>query len=169
MRPSRDTYFMEMATLVARRSTCLRRSVGCVLVNERHHVLATGYNGVPSSIPHCNESSDKSNSVNGVINVLIGSNNEYPHACEGAKLPSGQGLDQCQAVHAEQNAMLQCRNVYEIHICYTTTLPCVTCMKLLMNTSCQRIVFGESYPHKEAVDDLAAKRGIELVFHAGTP
>ena len=55
VRPPRDTYFMKMAALVAERSTCLRRSVGCVLVNGRHHVLATGYNGVASGLPHCNE------------------------------------------------------------------------------------------------------------------
>lgn len=160
MRPDRDTYFMKMAALVASRSTCWRRSVGCVLVNERHHVLATGYNGVASGMPHCNEAT---------THYLDGTPRSYGNICQGADALSGQGLDQCQAIHAEQNAMLQCRNAYEIHTCYTTTLPCVTCMKLLMNTSCQRIVYGMSYPHKEVVEYLAAKQGIELVFHAGTP
>ena len=160
MRPDRDPYFMKMAALIASRSTCLRRSVGCVLVNERHHVLATGYNGVAAGLSHCNEPTEK---------FLDGTPKLYGNSCEGVKSPSGQGLDQCQAVHAEQNALLQCRNAYEIHTCYTTTLPCITCMKLLMNTSCQRIVFGMSYPHKEVVEDLASKRGIELVFHVGTP
>lgn len=160
MRPTRDDYFMKMAILVAERSTCLRRSVGCVLVNGRHHVLATGYNGVAAGMPHCNEPTER---------YLDGAPKLYGNACEGATLPSGQGLDKCQAIHAEQNALLQCHDAYTILTCYTTTLPCLTCMKLLMNTSCERIVYGMSYPHKAAVEALAKQRGIELIFHPGTP
>ena len=149
-RPSIDEYFMQMALLVASRSTCLRRAVGCVLVNDRKHVIATGYNGVAAGMPHCNEFDNQAS-------------DGYPWACEGAELPSGQGLDSCQAIHAEQNALLQCRNVFEIHTCYTTTLPCLTCVKLLMNTSCERIVYTKTYPHEDAVRAMCAKRGIELV------
>lgn len=164
-RPDIDTYFMRMATLVATRSTCLRRTVGCVLVNARSHVIATGYNGVAAGLPHCNKLIDKSSSVNGTINILIGANNKYPNACEGATLPSGEGLDKCQAIHAEQNALLQCRDVYEIFSCYTTTLPCITCAKLFLNTGCQRIVYGETYPHQAEVEKLMEARGIALIQH----
>ena len=48
-----DKYFLEIATIVAKRSTCLRRSVGCVLVDTQNHIVATGYNGVPKSFDHC--------------------------------------------------------------------------------------------------------------------
>jgi dCMP deaminase len=126
-----------MAQLVASRSTCLRRSVGCVLVNARGHVLATGYNGVAAGDPHCNFHDEFD--VTG-----------FPYACEGAHAKSGTALDACGAIHAEQNALLQCRDVFEIDTCYCTASPCVTCTKLLKNTSCRRIVFVEAYPHGDA-------------------
>ena len=74
----------------------------------------------------------------------------YPHACSGAFSPSGTNLDGCEAIHAEQNALLQCRDVREIHTCYCTASPCVTCTKLLLNTGCMRVVFLEEYPHPAA-------------------
>lgn len=61
-------------------------------------------------------------------------------------------LDGCQAIHAEQNALLQCRDVYAIHTAYVTASPCMTCVKLLLNTSCERIVYVEEYPHSAARD-----------------
>jgi len=93
-----------------------------VLVDKRAHVLATGYNGGVPGAPHC-------------IDV----------PCAGANLPSGQGLDLCEAIHAEQNALLQCYDVHTIATAYVTTAPCVTCTKLLLNTSCEMIVFRDSY------------------------
>lgn len=145
MRPTRDEWGLQLAQVTASRSTCLRRSVGCVLVDKRGHILATGYNGVAAGQKHCNEK---------VVNFVSGSKDLYTrthvHACPGAQSPSGTNLDGCQAIHAEQNALLQCRNVWEIHTCYVTASPCMTCVKLLLNTSCQRIVFAEEYPHTEA-------------------
>lgn len=127
-RPSINEYFMDMAKLVASRGTCCRRKVGAVLVDNRNHVLSTGYNGVASGLDHC----------------------EGDTKCSGANLPSGQGLDKCEAIHAEQNALLQCSDVYKIQTLYCTASPCVTCVKLLLNTSCWVIVFNEEYPHGEA-------------------
>ena len=123
-RPPIDDYFLAVAKLVSTRATCARRQVGCVLVDDKNHVLATGYNGVASGLPHC-------------IDV----------PCSGAHAPSGTGLDLCEAIHAEQNALLQCKNVYEIQTVYCTASPCITCIKLLLNTTCKRIVFIEEYPH----------------------
>ena len=136
-RVTKDEWAMQLAVVTASRATCLRRSVGCVLTNERGHVLATGYNGVASGLPHCKHH-DRFADVG------------FPHACPGAHAPSGQELDGCQAIHAEQNALLQCRDVYSIHTCYVTASPCITCVKLLMNTGCRRIVFCEEYPHIES-------------------
>lgn len=155
-RPDIDTYFMNMADLVATRSTCLRRAVGCVLINKRNHVIATGYNGVAAGMLHCNEPTEV---------YLDGAPKLYENACEGATLPSGEGLDKCQAIHAEQNALLQCCDVYEIYTCYTTTLPCVTCVKLLLNTSCQYIIYNSDYPHLAEVEKLLQARGITLIQH----
>lgn len=122
MRPDLDTYFISMAKLVSTRSTCARRKVGCILVDEHRHVLATGYNGVPASLEHC-----------------------IDEPCPGAKYSSGEGLEHCQAIHAEQNALLQCKDTQTIHTAYITTSPCWTCVKLLLNTSCSGIVFAEEY------------------------
>ena len=143
MRPSSNEYFSSMAQLVATRSTCLRRAVGCVLVNTRGHVLATGYNGVASGRPHCNQSENDQGE-------LV----KYLHSCEGAHAASGVNLDGCEAIHAEQNALLQCRDVHNIVACYVTVSPCLTCTKLLMNTSCRAIYFGEEYTHNEAARRL---------------
>jgi dCMP deaminase len=135
-RISADEYFLRMAALVATRGTCIRRQVGCVLVNHRKHVLATGFSGVAAGLPHCTD---------------------FP--CPGANLPSGTGLDKCHSIHSEQNSLLQCRDVYEIDTCYITHSPCIHCTKLLMNTSTKRIVFTEEYAHNTQSKELWAKTG----------
>ena len=140
MRLSRDAWALKLALLTAGRSTCLRRAVGCVLLNDKGHVLSTGYNGVAAGLPHCNNSTLTSTKTVAV----------YPNACSGAMAPSGTNLDGCQAIHAEQNALLQCRDVYAIHTAYVSVSPCMTCCKLLLNTSCQRIAYVGEYPHTEA-------------------
>lgn len=141
MRQSIDQYYVAMATLVSTRATCIRRSVGCVLVNKRMHVLSTGYNGRASGQKHCND-------AQGSDVLDVHGDARYPFACPGMdNVISGQSLDRCEAIHAEQNALLQCRDVQQIYICYVTHSPCITCTKLLMNTSCQRIVFNMQYAH----------------------
>jgi dCMP deaminase len=154
MRISRDAWAMGMAELTAQRTTCLRRAVGAVLLNDKGHVLSTGYNGVAAGMPHCNE-------VTGSVKVVMfGGDTKSPvfgNACPGAQSPSGTNLDGCHALHAEQNSLLQCRDVYAIHTAYVTTAPCITCTKLLMNTGCKRIVFKEGYPTSGA--ELWAKAG----------
>ena len=150
MRPNKDEWTLRLAAVVALRSTCLRRHVGCVLVNSRGHVLATGYNGVAAGLPHCNEEKMVDVCFGPEYKSLAGKKSgeriTHPNACAGATSPSGADLDSCQAIHAEQNALLQCRDVYEITSCYVTVAPCITCTKLLLNTSCQRIIYAEDYP-----------------------
>lgn len=126
-RLSRDARFMLTALVQATGATCARRKVGCVLVDARGKVLSTGYNGPASGEPHCIDC-----------------------PCLGAKMPSGTGLDSCEAIHAEANALLQCHEVQAIDTCYVTASPCVHCVKMLMNTSCRRVVFLDEYPHPEA-------------------
>lgn len=136
-RPDRDEYFLGMTMLVASRSTCARRRVGCVLVDVHGHVLASGYNGVARGEPHC-------------IDL----------PCEGAGSKSGEGLHLCQAIHAEQNALLQCTSPNSVHTLYNTASPCVMCMRLICNLpNLQRIVFHEEYPHVES-RELAKRRGL---------
>ena len=127
MRPSIEEYFLLMAYVVSSRGTCARRKVGCVLVSTDKKVLATGYNGVPSGFDHCTDT-----------------------PCQGAVFQSGLGLDKCEAIHAEQNALLQVSDTKNIDTAYCTTAPCIHCVKLLLNTGCQRIVFSEDYPHSDS-------------------
>jgi len=116
MRPPLATTMLGIAKLLARRATCSKLQVGCVLVDKAGRILATGYNGVPRGCPHC-------------IDV----------PCAGANAPAGADL--CEAVHAEQNALLQCKDVDKIDTCYVTYMPCMRCTKQLMNTSCRSIVY----------------------------
>lgn len=119
-RLTKDEYLMSLAILAAERSTCLKRRVGCVLSDKHGYVLASGYNGAPVGLQHCK-----------------------PDTCTQAE--AGHDLDVCRAVHAEQNALLQCRDANRIDTIYTTTYPCNYCLKLLINTSCNRIVFRDLY------------------------
>lgn len=151
MRISRDQWAMGLAKLTSARSTCLRRAVGCVLLNARGHVLATGYNGVAAGMPHCNEQTGTVLHADEPITEQSWTP-IYRHACAGHAAPSGQSLDACQAIHAEQNALLQCRDVAQIFSVYVTASPCMTCAKLLLNTGCQNIFYAEEYPHSAAKD-----------------
>jgi len=154
IRPNEYQWAIELALATAKRSTCCRRNVGCVLLNEKGHVLATGYNGVAAGKPHCNELQ---------VDVESDGKNEYvvdyyPNACPGAKAESGTKLDQCYAIHAEQNALLQCKDVHEIDKCFVTTSPCITCAKLLLNTSCKEIIFLDKYKDSDEVQEVWTPR-----------
>ncbi len=130
-RPSAGEYFMNMANLVATRSTCVRRQVGAVIVKDKR-VLSTGYNGAPKGSKHCDEL--------GCIRVEL-------------NVPSGTRHELCRGVHAEQNAVIQAAyfgvSVKDSTI-YTTTYPCSMCAKLLINAGIKEIVYYEGYP-----DDLS--------------
>jgi dCMP deaminase len=158
-RPSKDDTWLNVAMELSRQSTCLRRAVGCVLLDARGHVTSTGWNGVASKQPHCNE-------VTGWAHGAIGDMDVYDYACPGARSSSGTNLDACQAIHAEQNALLQCANVYDLSTCYVTHSPCVACTKLLMSTSCNRIVFLDRYAHDEVARKLWESMDRAWVQHA---
>jgi len=134
----RQWYFLKMANLVSERGTCIRRKVGCVLTNKLGHVLATGYNGVPANSKHC-----------------------IDEPCSGAKFTSGEGLEECQAIHAEQNALIQCKNNFEIDSIYCTLSPCITCVKLFLNTSAKHIYFLEKYIKEKPAKNLWLANGGE--------
>lgn len=139
-RPLIAQYGLALARVASTRSTCLRRSVGCVLLDQFGRVLSIGYNGVPSDCPHCNE-------VTGELNGRP----VYGNACPGARSQSGTHLDDCYAIHAEQNALLQCRDPDAVVICCVTTSPCVSCTKLLLNLRrCDTIVFIDEYSQPTA-------------------
>lgn len=125
-RPDIDQYYLDIADKISARSTCIRRNVGCVIADKSGYCISTGYNSVPSSMEHC-------------INK----------PCPGAFYRSGEGLDQCCALHAEDVAIMKCHDIQKIHTVYVTTSPCIYCTRKLMNTSAKRIVFRDLYPKSE--------------------
>ena len=138
-RPGWDDYFMDIANLLASRSTCLRRQVGCVVVKDRR-ILSTGYNGAPSGVPHCMETGCRR---------------------EREGIPSGERSEMCRGVHAEQNAIIQgARHGVILHgaTVYTTTEPCSICTKMLINAGVEEIIYEGDYP-----DELSR----ELLKEAG--
>jgi dCMP deaminase len=161
MRPTRDQIYIDMASIVARRSTCFRRAVGCILVDSDGFFLSSGYNGVAAGRPHCNEEGPLVHIQHPLKlpGVIMMSSPSYPNKCEGSDAAPGQNLDACQAIHAEANAIIRLPNHRLVHSCYTTSSPCINCIKLLLGTHCQRIVFLQEYPHPTAKEWwLAASR-----------
>lgn len=142
-RPSWDDYFFEIAEIVAKRSTCLRRRVGAVLVKDKR-ILATGYNGAPSNVRHCFEV--------GCIR-------------EQRNIPSGERHELCRGIHAEQNLIVQAaRHGTAIagSTLYCTNFPCSICAKMLINAGVEKIRYREGYPDPLS-QELIAEAGIELI------
>ena len=141
-RPSWDDYFMEMARVVSRRSTCLRRSVGALLVRDKR-ILTTGYNGAPAGLPHCEQ---------------VGCRREQ------LGIPSGERQELCRALHAEQNAIIQAA-LHGVSVdgatLYCTAQPCVICSKMLINSGIKGVVYAEGYPD-ELSRELLEEAGVAL-------
>ena len=133
---------MDITHLVAKRSTCLRRQVGAVLVKDKK-ILATGYNGSPSKLEHC---------------LDIGCLREKMH------IPSGERHELCRGLHAEQNAIIQAAyHGVEIRgaTLYCTNHPCIICSKMIMNAGIDKIVFEEGYADTLA-KQMLKESGIEV-------
>jgi len=124
-RISKNECYLKIAQALAERSTCLDKQVGCVIINSRNEIIATGYNGAPRGYEHCIE-----------LGHCIKLETNNPAKCSSA--------------HAEQNALIQCRVPEQIHTIYTTLSPCVACIKMIMNTPCKRIIFLTEHKHLEA-------------------
>jgi dCMP deaminase len=138
-RPTWDFYFMEIARIVSKRSTCKRRNVGAVAVKDKR-ILSTGYNGAPIGLTHCIDS--------GCLR-------------ERLNIASGERHELCRGLHAEQNAIIQAAyhgvsiNGADI---YSTHLPCSICIKMIINAGIERVYYLDGYS-----DDLA----MELVNESG--
>ena len=126
VRPSWDTYFMDIAELVSKRSTCQRRAVGAIIVKDKR-VLATGYNGAPSGVPHCSETGCMREQMN---------------------VPSGERHELCRGIHAEQNAIIQAAH-HGVPIAgsalFCTNLPCSICAKMIINSGIRTIYYKFGY------------------------
>jgi dCMP deaminase len=146
-RPSWEEYFMDITRLVAKRSTCLRRKVGAILVKDKK-ILATGYNGAPSGLEHCLDI--------GCLRQKKG-------------IPSGERHELCRGLHGEQNAIIQAAyHGVEIRgaTLYCTNHPCIICSKMLINAGIERIVYEKGYADvlgKKMLDES----GIEVEKFSG--
>lgn len=132
-RPSWDEYFLEIADLISKRSTCLRRKVGALIVRDKR-ILATGYNGAPRNLPHCSE-----------IGCLR----------EKMKIPSGERHELCRGLHGEQNSLLQA-SLHGVSVkdgvLYCTNQPCIICAKMLINAGIKEIVIAAGYPDRMSME-----------------
>ncbi len=142
-RPSWPEYFMSIAKMVAKRSTCLRRHVGAVIVKDKR-ILATGYNGAPAGLKHCEE-----------VGCLR----------QNSSIPSGTRHELCRGLHAEQNAIIQAA-YHGISIAgstlYCTNRPCAICSKMIINAGIKKIYFEQGYDDPLGAQ-LLGEAGIELV------
>ncbi len=137
---------MSITDLVAKRSTCLRRSVGAILVKEKR-ILATGYNGAPAGLRHCAE-----------VGCLR----------ENESIPSGTRHELCRGLHAEQNLIIQAA-YHGIPIngatLYCTNKPCVICSKMIINAGIEKIIYAEGYDDRLS-EEMFEEAGIELVRYS---
>lgn len=142
-RPDWDEYFLQIAQVVANRSTCLRRQIGAVIVKDRR-ILTTGYNGAPSGLAHCLE-----------IGCLR----------DQLEIPSGTRHEVCRALHSEMNAIIQAAQhgvSTKGATLYCTTQPCSVCTRMLINAGIVRVVYTGDYPDSFAMS-LLEEAGIEVV------
>lgn len=142
MRPTWDHYFMTLASLAARRSNCMRRQVGCVLVREKR-VMSTGYNGTPRNLLNCNEGG-------------------CPR-CNGG-LGSGSSLSTCLCIHAEENALLEAgrERVGGGAVLYCNTCPCLTCSIKIVQVGITEVVFSQSYYMDAEAAKIFREAGVKL-------
>lgn len=134
-RPSWDEYFMNIAYETARRSNCVRRQIGAVLVRDRR-IVSTGYNGTPMGVKNC-----------------------FDGGCArcSSDVPSGQSYDTCICVHAEQNAIvLAARNGISTDggVLYTTLRPCFGCVKESIQAGIMEVVYCEGYQYPPELEQV---------------
>jgi len=143
-RISKDEYFMRMAEVASLRSTCIKRKVGAVLVKD-DYILSTGYNGAPSGFTHCT-----------------------PETCLRKSLNPGEKPELCRGVHAEINCIIQAA-IHGTAIegntsLYTTTFPCMSCLKLLINAKVKRLIYKEEYNMENKIKiDLMNNSDLEII------
>ncbi len=142
-RPSWNEYFMGLADMVATRATCIRRQVGAVLVKDKR-ILATGYNGAPTGLPHCRET--------GCLRARL-------------KVPSGEKHELCRGVHAEQNAIIQAA-YHGIKVkgatIYCSHQPCSICAKMIINAGIKKVFFKNAY-NDSMSETMFDQAGVALI------
>ena len=140
MRPEFGASMLAIADTLASRTTCCKLGVGCVLTGERGRIVGTGYNGVASGLRHC-----------------------IDEPCAGGNTPKGSDL--CEAIHAEQNALMMVHDIYRIQHAYVSHAPCQRCTKMLLNTSCGTIIFKHAQGLEPQAQDLWLRAGRHWIHY----
>jgi dCMP deaminase len=140
-RPSLDDTMMDIAGILAQRATCQKLKVGAVITDIDGRIIGSGYNGVPKGMRHCTD-----------------------FACPGVGAP--KGADLCEAVHAESNALLNCREIHHAYAIYTTHAPCMRCVKTLLNTPINQIIFFNGDATEDNALALWVSAGREWLQHS---
>ena len=147
-RPSWEPYFMDIATLMARRSTCTRRTVGAIIVKDKR-ILSTGYNGAPSGIRHCIDTGCLREQMN---------------------VASGERHELCRGIHAEQNAIIQAA-FHGVSIkdstLFCTNLPCSICAKMIINAGIKIIYYKSGYADSMSEEMLREAKVKVIKFDTG--
>lgn len=126
LRPDWQLYFMRLAFLAGSRSNCRKRRVGAIVVSDDNRVLATGYNGTPSSALNCRDGGCR--------------------RCADSRVAQGQDLEQCLCLHAESNAVLEIgRKKCANSTIYVTCKPCLSCAKMLCQVSVRCVIYYDDY------------------------
>ncbi len=146
-RPDWDAYFMAIADFAAKRTNCMKRGVGAVLVQDSH-IIATGYNGT----------------ARGLVNCLQG-------GCArcNSNIKCGQHLDSCLCLHAEENALLEAGRARSLGgTLYTTSSPCLSCAKKICQMGVRRVVYHRDYSVEHFTERLLKEAGILLEKFGGS-
>jgi dCMP deaminase len=132
---NRYEYYMELAKLTAKRSTCLSRQVGAVIIGN-NRVISLGYNGPPSGYPHCETCLRKLSSI-------------------------GKNLDNCPALHAESNAILEAvKSTRHGDTLFVTTEPCFECSKIIVQYGIKSVIYLEGYNASDLCNEFLIKNGV---------
>ncbi len=142
LRPSWDAYFMNIAKLVATRATCDRKHVGAVIVDERHRIVSSGYNGAPKGTPHCDDVGHDLKEINGRPSCI-------------------------RSLHAESNALDDAGRRAFGGTLYVTVIPCYECGKRIVNAGIRRVIYGEYYASQNTslVEDYFTQADVEMIRH----
>lgn len=136
-----DQYWINICFDVAKRSTCLRRQLGAVIVKE-NVIVATGFNGAPTGLPHCTEIGCLRDKLN---------------------ITSGTRLETCRGVHAEINSLLQAGKAARGGTLYVTCWPCIMCAKAIINSGIMQVVISGKYSNEDGIN-LLKSGNIKVVF-----
>ncbi|KAI1126328.1 cytidine deaminase-like protein [Nemania abortiva] len=144
LRPSWDSYFMALASLAARRCNCMKRAVGCVLVDSKRRVISTGYNGTPRNLTNCMEGG-------------------CPR-CNSGDVTSGVSLATCLCLHAEENALLEAgrERIRDGSVLYCNTCPCLTCSIKIVQVGISEVVYSQGYSMDGETARVFLSAGVKL-------